>query len=259
MSALVAGGLAAVAVLLLVPPCAGPARPRRARAGTTGALVAGVALAAGATVAVLDGPHLVAGLAVVACLVGGLQTVRRHRAEREAARRRARVVDVGEAMVGELRAGRPPQHALQRAAEVWPDLGAVAASARLGSDVPAALRELARRPGAEGLTDLAAAWQVSASSGAALASSLGQVVGSARTRQQASALVAGELASARATARLVALLPVGTLAMASGIGATPWSFLLGHPVGAGCLLGGVLLVLLGLAWIDRVATSVVGR
>ena len=67
------------------------------------------------------------------------------------------------------------------------------------------------------------------------------------------------LASARATARLVALLPLGTLAMASGLGASPWSFLVDSPVGAACLLAGVGLVVGGLAWIDRIAGSVEGR
>ena len=112
-------------------------------------------------------------------------------------------------------------------------------------------------PGAEGLSELAAAWQVSQRSGAALTTSLGQVVESARARLLAGHLVRGELASARATARLVALLPLGTLAMSAGIGGDPWSFLLGHPLGLGCLAAGTALVFAGLAWIDRIAAAVV--
>ena len=75
-------------------------------------------------------------------------------------------------------------------------------------------------------------------------------------RQVASHLVRSELSSARATARLVALLPLGTLVMSAGIGGSPWSFLTGHPVGLGCLAAGTALVFAGLAWIDRIAASV---
>lgn len=265
--ALVAAILAGLAVLLLLPappsadrdPDAGRAT-RPSRAGGAAPLTVAVAVAAvGAGLTLLDGPRLVAGLAGAVCLAGVVRAVHQRRADRDRTRRRALVVEVGEAMAGELRAGRPPLHALTRAAEIWPELAPAVAAARLGSDVPTALRELGRRPGADGLVALAAAWQVSARSGAALASSLGQVVASARARDHATSLVAGELASARATARLVALLPLGTLAMASGIGASPWRFLVDQSVGAGCLLAGVLLVVAGLAWIDRIAGSVGSR
>jgi tight adherence protein B len=265
--ALLAAVLAGLAVAVLLPSPADPvdasgregASSRRGRSRGGPAAVAVVVAGVGACVALLDGTRLVAGLAAAVFLAGVGRAVLQRRADKDRARRRALVVEVGEAMVGELRAGRPAPHALARAAEIWPALGPVVAAARLDSDVPTALRDLGRRPGAEGLTDLAAAWQVSARSGSALAASLAQVVVSARARDHATALVAGELASARATARLVALLPLGTLAMASGIGASPWGFLVGHPVGAGCLLAGATLVVAGLAWIDRIAASVVGR
>ena len=259
---LVAAGSAAVAVALLVPVRLGPddlPRGARSRASPRLLLPLAGATGVGAAVVLLDGSRLVAGLAGVLACAGVVRSVRQRRAARTRARLRALVVEVGEAMVGELRAGRPQLHALGRAGEVWPELGPVVAAARLGSDVPEALRSVARRPGAEGLADLAAAWRVSTGSGAALASSLAQVVASARAREHASSLVAGELASARATARLVALLPLGTLAMASGLGASPWSFLVDSPVGAACLLAGVGLVVGGLAWIDRIAGSVEGR
>jgi tight adherence protein B len=209
-----------------------------------------------AAVVLLDGAAMVLALVATGCAAATLQAWRRHGRARIRDERRARVVEVGEAMVGELRAGQPPQVALARAGEVWPDLSPVVAAARLGADVPEALRDRARLPGAEGLTDLAAAWQVSQRSGAALTTSLGQVVASGRARQLAQHLVRGELSSARATARLVALLPAGTLAMSAGIGGDPWSFLFGHPVGLGCLGAGTALVFAGLAWIDRMAAAV---
>jgi tight adherence protein B len=139
---------------------------------------------------------------------------------------------------------------------VWSEFGAVAGAARLGADVPAALRRLAEQPGADELRQVAAAWQVSERSGATLAATLTQVVESARARQSTAALVRSELASAQATARLVAALPVATLAMSSGIGADPWDFLLHRPAGVACLAAGLALVLGGLAWIDRIAARV---
>jgi tight adherence protein B len=259
--AAVAAVLTATAVALLVPARHAPDDlPPGARSRGSPPLLLPLAGATGvaAAVVLLDGSRLVAGLAAVLACFGVVRSVRERRAARARARHRALVVEVGEAMVGELRAGRPQLHALVRAGEVWPELAPVVAAARLGSDVPDALRDLARRSGAEGLADLAAAWQLSTGSGAALASSLAQVVASARAREHASSLVAGELASARATARLVALLPLGTLAMASGLGASPWAFLVGSPVGSACLLAGVALVVAGLAWIDRIAGSVEG-
>jgi len=68
--------------------------------------------------------------------------------------------------------------------------------------------------------------------------------------------VEGELASAQATARLVAGLPLASLAMSAGIGADPWRFLLATPVGVACLGIGALFAFAGLLWIDRIASSV---
>jgi tight adherence protein B len=146
--------------------------------------------------------------------------------------------------------------ALERGQQLWPDLGPVVAAGRLGADVPAALRRLAALPGAEGLREVAAAWQVSERSGATLSTALAQVVESARARRSAAHLVRSELASAQATARLVALLPLATLAMSAGVGGSPWRFLLTDPAGLVCLATGVALILTGLWWIDRIAAAV---
>jgi tight adherence protein B len=252
---LAAGSVLAVAPLRPLPP----AEPTGRAASGGGPVMRWVVLGVSAVATVvmlLDGAALVLALVATGCAAATAQAWRRHVGFKVRDERRARVVEVGEAMVGELRAGRPPQVALARAGEVWPDLVPVVAAARLGAHVPEALRDRAELPGAEGLADLAAAWQVSQRSGAALTTSLDQVVASARARQLAGHLVRGELSSARATARLVALLPVATLAMSAGIGGDPWAFLFGHPVGLGCLGAGTALVFAGLAWIDRMAAAV---
>lgn len=261
-TALLAGVAAATAVWLLVWSPTLPTLPTRPGAiwglGRA-APFALAALAATTSLALVGGTRgavLVIGLG---CVGGVARSVARGRADRIRAARRSHVVEVGEAMVGELRAGQPPTRALARAADVWPELAPVVAASRLGADLPSAMRQAAGRPGAESLADLAAAWQVAERSGAGLSVALGQVVASARGRQLADALVAGELASARATARLVAALPVGTLAMSAGIGGDPWSFLLDSPVGVALLGAGVGLIFVGLAWIDRIAGSVTAR
>ena len=255
----VAASLAGCAALLAAGP-GGPRLPRPAGSSAVGPrrFRGGVSAAAavGAVVLLLDGTTLALGLVGLGAGGGVLRLWHRSRVAERAEQRRRAVVELGEALVGELRSGLPPVTALQRGADQWPPFAPVAAAARLGADVPEALGRLAATPGAEDLRSLAAAWRVSERSGAALASTLDQVVASARERRTAAHLVRSELASAQATARLVALLPLATLAMAAGVGADPWHFLLQRPAGIACLATGVALVLAGLEWIDRIAASV---
>lgn len=237
-------------------PVGGPQQPV-ARWRRPGALGTALVLTAAAAIGVgLDGRRLALALVASGAAAATGMLARRARAVRLAERRRATVVDVCEALVGELRSGQPVQDALEHAVEVWPELRTVAVAARLGADVPAALSRTAALPGAEGLRQIASAWQVSHRSGAGLAGALSQVAETARARQATRHLVRGELASAQATARLVALLPLASLAMSSGIGGHPWHFLLGTTVGIACLAAGALSAFAGLLWIDRIAEAV---
>lgn len=164
---------------------------------------------------------------------------------------RGEVAEACSALAGELAAGAAPWTALARASQIAPVLAAPAEAQALGGDVPQALRRAAEQPGAESLTLLAGGWTVAHRTGAGLADGVGAVADLLRAERDTARLVDGELASARATARLVALLPLAALAMGSGAGGDPVGFLLGPPAGLACLAGGLALALLGLWWIER--------
>ena len=178
------------------------------------------------------------------------------RRARAAAVTRDRVLECCDLLAAELASGRPPGSALAQASEVWPALAPVASSHALGGDVAGAMHRLSAEPGAEGLRLVAAAWQVSHRTGRGLADALARVADGLRATRATDRVVQGELASARATARLVAALPLLTLAMATGTGGDPVTFLIDSPLGLGCLAGGLALGFSGLAWIDRIARDV---
>jgi tight adherence protein B len=254
----VAAALAAGSVLLLVPG------PHRLRGGSPAKGIrhpgrwvsAGYLVAAAGLLAAVDGMQLALALIVLGASGAALGLLRRARRARAADRRAALVVEVCEALAGELRAGQTFVDGLGHCVDVWPEFAPVAAAGRLGADVPAALRTLAEKPGAEGVAEVASAWHVAARSGAGLAAALSQVAVTARARQSTQGLVRAELASAQATARLVAVLPVASLAMSAGIGGNPWHFLFRTPAGLGCLALGAAFAFAGLLWIDRIAAAV---
>jgi len=222
----------------------------------------GPGLGALAVVGVAAGPMLVAGVGLALALMIGAAGLgaralwRGRQRRREVQRGQVRVLGFCQLLAGELAAGQPPGQAVERAATDWPEFRPVAAALRLGGDVPAALRVAAKDAGHDDLLLVAAAWQVAHHAGAGLASSLARVADGLRATQRSRRLVAGELASARATARLMAGLPVVALAMGSGIGGSPVSFLLATPAGLVCLAGGLGFGFAGLWWIERIADGV---
>lgn len=211
----------------------------------------------GVLVMLVEGTVLALALIVVGAIVGGWRIVGQSRGRKAADARADSVVEACEALAGELRAGQPPLLALRHCVDLLPLLEPVASAGELGGDVPTALRRLARYPGAGGLADLAAAWQVSSGSGGTMAVALGRVADTSRARRATQRLVASELSSARATARMVAALPVIVLLMGSGLGGDPWGFLLTTPLGLTCLAAGLLLAYGGLSWIEKIAVAVV--
>ena len=257
--ALLAG---AAAVTLLVPAGARPvgtgAAERTRRASARGPLLVAAAPVAAAAGLGLPGRRLALVAVVAAAVLVATRMARSRSARRAAEATRGRVLEVCDELAAELRAGRTSGEALRRAALEWPPLGPVAETDRLGGDVPAALRGLARTPGAEDLVALAAAWHVAHRTGQGLGDALARVGRDLRARRSLRRVVDGELASARSTARLVAALPLLALAMGSGAGGDPWAFLLDTPAGLACLGAGGAMGSLGLAWIEVIARDVDG-
>jgi tight adherence protein B len=252
-SALVAAVAAGGSSWLLMAPSASDLFGPRRRPRMT-VVVVGVA----ALVVMI--PRSWVGLALVVLPASwAARTLWRRRATaRLAEANAARMAEVCDLLAAELSAGRPPEAALREAAASWPALAPVAEVSRLGGDVPAALREAATLPGASGLGLLAAAWTVSRRTGGSLGAATRRVADAVRRQQATRSVVAGELTSARATARLMAGLPVLGLLMGSGAGADPWSFLLRTPAGLGCLAAGLAAGFAGLWWIEEIARGVEG-
>ncbi|MFE7132776.1 type II secretion system F family protein [Streptomyces sp. NPDC057638] len=212
-------------------------------------------LPAGMVLAVLGGSPLplVAGAVAVPLLRVWLTAQERAR-RRE--RRAEEVIAFCGALSGELRAGLTPGRALVWAAGSTGGLGpgeaAVVAAARFGGDVPHALRGAAGEPGAEGLVGVAACWRVAVDSGAGLAEGLDRLEESLRAERDHHRDLRARLAGPRATAALLAVLPVLGLALGTALGAQPLSVLSYTPGGWLCLFAGVALEASGLWWAVRI-------
>ena len=258
---LLCAGLAAVAAGLFPAGRTLPAAPGRSSGvapGRRGWWLVPVVAGGVVTLAVLGGSGRTVALAAVlaGALLGAGRVLRLRRLRVETERTSSRVSETCAQLASDLAAGSAPGLALTRAAEEWSVLGPVAEAFRVGSDVPEAMRRVSARPGAGDLRLVAAAWQVAHRTGDGLADAVGRVAADLRASRGTRRVVQGELASARATARLVAALPVLALLMGTGAGGDPWGFLLATPPGLVCLAGGLGFGLLGLAWIEAIARDV---
>ncbi|HEU0104365.1 MAG TPA: type II secretion system F family protein [Mycobacteriales bacterium] len=225
------------------------------RSGRSSALSAG-ALGAVAGLGLL-GPVGAALVAVAAAVAVRVAAGRAKARERELERRHA--VEACAGLAAELRAGRTPQQALAVAAGLarGPSrvvLTAAAATAGWGGSVPAALlvETVPTTAVPEVLRGLAACWEVCSRAGSGLAASIERLADGLRARQTQERAVAAALAGPRASAALLAALPLAGIALAAGLGAHPLHVLLHTPLGSVCLVAGVALDGLGLWWTARI-------
>jgi len=193
---------------------------------------------------------------MVAGAAATIRALRRRRARRAARRRRDRVLAACEGLAADLSCGLPQNQALRSMAEDWSELQPVADTADIGGDVPTAFRAVAATPGAEMLRVAAAAWSVAERAGAGLADAVALAVDELRAEQATGRVVAAELAAALATARLLALLPIGILVLGRGMGGDPFGFLLATTAGQICLAFGLFLAWSGTVWLEHIVEQV---
>lgn len=171
-------------------------------------------------------------------------------AARRAVRRAQRLA--GDAVLGfaaDLRAGLPLGPAWQAAEDALrqAESGLLAGWRfhRRGSAVDGPVALVAQR--------LAAATALAEACGAPLADVLERLDAHLRAVQRAQAAADSQAAGVRASAALLAVMPVAGLGLGVAVGVDPWSVLLHTPVGSAALGVAVVLQLLGLAWTARLA------
>ncbi|MFF4891283.1 hypothetical protein ACFY11_15525 [Micromonospora chersina] len=171
--------------------------------------------------ALLGGPVAAVVLAAYGTLAA--RAVRRRRLRRAADRAHRHDLDQLGALAADLRAGLPP--------------GAIA-------DGPRRVARLAR-----------AAVRLADRTGAPLAELLERVEPDARAADRGLAAAAAQAAGARATAWLLAGLPLGGIGLGYAIGVDPVAVLLHTPVGGGSAVAAVVLQIGGLIWAERLGAA----
>jgi tight adherence protein B len=256
-------GLAAAALLLSLALLAFPSSPRcrLPRTGRVRRPSAGRGAVACVACGLAAAAVLLPWTAVLAAGVVGATTSLRYRRRRRIRRalEEGRTLETAlDVLVGELRVGAHPVRAFRVAADetagaVGGSLRAVSARARLGADVTAGLRVAARSSALPAQWDrLAVCWQLASDQGLAIATLMRSAQRDIAERQRFSARVASSMAGARATATILAGLPVLGVLLGQLIGARPLSFLFGGHAGGWLLVVGSTLSCGGLLWSDRI-------
>jgi tight adherence protein B len=161
-------------------------------------------------------------------------------------------------LAAELRAGRSVAESADAAVAGCPDpLAGAALGAVLRSGVPPATGspdDVERV-----LTRVAAAVRLSSRTGCSLAGVATAVEDDLRARARAETELRAAVAGPRASAGVLAGLPLVGLLMGSGVGADPWRVLTTTGTGTVLLVAGVALELAGVAWSARLVRRAVSR
>lgn len=244
---------------------------RRRRSGPVGSWVVPVAALAGvAAIGAIGG----LALGVAAGMVGGLLTHqwRRRRAGATAERRDTELSRALSAMIAELSVGAPPTAACAVAADelrsadpaapLADGLTWLAGRAELGG--AAAVAALAGGPGTGTVGDpawtrIARAWSTAARHGLPMAELLASLRADVGARRDFAESTRAGLAGPRATAVVLAGLPILGVALGQAMGAGPLAVLLGGGAGSMLLVIGTGLAVAGVLWSERITDKVVSR
>ena len=219
--------------------------------------VLGWSAACAAAVGVVFLPLTTVLAAALLAATGGVRYRRRRRSRSriDEGRQLETAIDV---LVGELRVGAHPARAFAVAADetagpVAEACRAVAARARLGADVSAGLRSVAETSALPAHWErLAVYWELAADQGLPMSTLMRAAQRDIVERQRFSEKVMAAMAGARATAAILAGLPMLSMFFGQLIGADAVAFLLGGRAGGWLLVVGVTLVCSGLLWSDRI-------
>lgn len=225
-----------------VGPATGTARP----GSRTVPLPAMVGLAAAAAGALVSTP-LVAGLSALGGVVGARSWAARQQTRRAEDRLRSLTEGLG-ALGAELRSGRAFDAATDAAVAACADeeCGAALAGALRAPGVPAPSLHDAELAAALGR--ISTAVLLSARTGCSLAAVVAAVEDDLRARHRMRLELRTTTAGPRASAMVLAGLPLLGLAMGNGVGADPWRVLTTTGTGQVLLVAGVALELAGLSW-----------
>jgi len=241
----------------LRPPRSRPAVELAALVDRAGAPAAG-GLVAAVLVAVVSTP-LVAALAGM-CAGSAVRAVRSTRRAAAGRRRAQAIAEALGVLAAELRAGRSVGDAAGAAVTGCPDDVAGAALGRvlrLGAGTPDCPATGVAGDLDEVLARVAAAVRLSARTGCSLAGVAAAVEDDLRARARAETELRAAVAGPRASAAVLAGLPVLGLLMGSGVGADPWRVLTTTGTGSALLVAGVGLELAGMAWSARLVRRAV--
>lgn len=197
--------------------------------------------------------HLIVAITVVGLCWTAWRLWSSGRHEKKSLHNRDEVAEAVEALAAELAGGMLPVHALAHIAEDVELLEPAAFAAQFGGSVSEALRISGSEPGADQLTDLAAAWEIVERSGAPMASVLERLAASMRDEREILREISAGVGPAKATSRLMAVLPAFGLVLGSGLGADPVDTLFNTLVGSVLLAAGCTLSAIGVLWVDRIA------
>lgn len=203
-----------------------------------------------------------AAAAMVAALIDGRR--RRTRRDVEALRDAEALISALAVMGAELSVGAPVARACRAAADelaaagtggpVGPELARMAARAELGGDPGAAS---AAGPGP--VRRLAQAWSTSLEFGLPMGEILAALRADLVARQDFAARTRAGLAGPRATAAVLAGLPLLGLVLGQAMGASPVRVLLQTGIGGALLVTGTALSVVGVLWAGRITDRAVGR